>query len=252
MVGISRSTYYYRKQPSCDAEISQQLNRLAIKYPRYGFGKLFPILKREGFKWGSRRVIRVYRQMGLNMRSRRKKHTPIRLAQKIQAPTRMNESWAVDFMYDALEDGRSFRMLNIIDEYNRECLSITVDTSLASSRVIRELEQLKQWRGVPKQIRMDNGPEFISQHMGNWAKENEVELAFIQPGKPYQNAFIERFNGSLRNELLNAYIFDSLDQVRELSHQWLEQYNYERPHEALNNQTPVQYRQAGAHTNLSL
>ena len=116
MAGISRSTYYYRRQPDCDDEISQQLNRLAAKYPHYGFGKLFPILQREGFQWGSRRVIRVYRRMGLNIRSKRKKRLPIRLSSKIHAPMRLNESWAIDFMSDALEDGRSFRMLNIIDE----------------------------------------------------------------------------------------------------------------------------------------
>lgn len=144
----------------------------------------------------------------------------------------------MDFMCDSLWDGRRFRLLNILDDYNREVLAIEADTSLPALRVIRALEHLKQHRGLPKMIRVDNGPELISDRLDTWCKNNEVQLVFIQPGKPTQNAYIERLNGSLRKEVLNAYVFRTLSEVRELTTKWKEDYNFNRPHEALNNKTP--------------
>lgn len=147
----------------------------------------------------------------------------------------------MDFMHDSLYQGRCFRILNIIDEGVREALAIEVDSSLPAARVVRVLEQLKERRGLPQQIRVDNGPEFVAQSLVDWCNRQGVNLHYIQPGKPTQNAYIERFNRTLRNEVLDAHIFEDLDQVRELCWHWMIGYNEERPHESLNNLTPSQF-----------
>jgi len=147
----------------------------------------------------------------------------------------------MDFMSDSLQTGRKFRTLNIIDDFNREALAVEVDTSLPALRVVRVLENLIHERGRPQQIRVDNGPEFISIALEQWCREKEIKLHYIQPGKPTQNAFIERFNGTFRRELLDAYIFENLNQVREMTEEWMEEYNYKRPHDALRNLTPKEY-----------
>lgn len=154
-----------------------------------------------------------------------------------------NHSWSLDFVHDALVCGKRFRTLNVIDEGVRECLAIEVDTSLPAARVVRVLDRISVWRGYPKQLRMDNGPELISSQLVAWCHQHDVEMLYIQPGKPNQNAYIERFNRTFRQEVLNAYLFKSLDQVREISWQWLIDYNEERPHDALNGLTPAAYRE---------
>ena len=143
-------------------------------------------------------------------------------------------------MHDSLWDGRSYRLLNIIDDHNRQVLAIEADTSLPVLRLLRVLERLKEVHGLPKMIRVDNGPEFISQKLDHWCKDNKVQLMFIQPGKPTQNAYIERMNGSLRRELLNAYIFKTIDEVREKTEEWMLDYNTNRPHKSLNYKAPMQ------------
>ena len=155
----------------------------------------------------------------------------------------VNQSWSLDFVHDALICGKRFRTLNVIDEGVRECLAIEVDTSLPAARVVRVLDRICAWRGSPKQLRMDNGPELISLQLVAWCQRHDVEMLHIQPGKPNQNAYIERFNRTFRQEVLNAYLFISLDQVREISWQWLLDYNEERPHDALNGLTPTAYRE---------
>ena len=154
---------------------------------------------------------------------------------------RSDLTWSVDFMSDSLSNGRAIRTLNILDEYNREALWIEVDTSLPAERVVRVLENIMLWRATPKQIRMDNGPELISQRLESWAKEQQIELIHIQPGKPAQNAYIERFNRTFREDVLDAYLFDDLEEVRAITECWLEEYNTIRPHEALQGLTPRQY-----------
>lgn len=149
----------------------------------------------------------------------------------------------MDFMSDSLVSGRKFRTLNVIDDCSREALAIEIDTSLSAKRVIRTLEQLIDWRGKPQHIRVDNGPEYTSKDFELWAKEQQICIQYIQPGKPMQNGFIERFNGSYRREILDAYVFFEIDEVRELTEQWIEQYNNQRPHEALNNLTPTEWTQ---------
>lgn len=178
--------------------------------------------------------------MHLNIRRRSKKRLPARVKQQLFQPTAINQVWSIDYMHDTLWDGRSYRLLNIIDDYNREILSIEADTSLPVLRLIRVLERLKESRGLPQMIRVDNGPEFISQKLDYWCKERKITLMFIQPGKPMQNAFIERCNGSIRRELLNAYVFKSLSEVREKADEWKTDYNTNRPHKALNYKTPFE------------
>jgi putative transposase len=237
-VKIPRSNYQYSRVDKNDTDIISSLKELIENHPSIGFWKCYHRLRRKGYRWNHKRVYRVYTQMHLNIRRRAKKRLPARTKQALFHPNKINEVWSMDFMSDSLWDGRRFRLLNIMDDYNREVLAIEADTSLPALRVIRVLEHLKQHRGLPKMIRVDNGPELISDRLDAWCKDKEVLLVFIQPGKPTQNAFIERLNGSLRKEVLNAYVFRTLSEVRELTAKWKEDYNCNRPHEALNNKTP--------------
>jgi len=177
--------------------------------------------------------------MKLNIRRRAKKRLPARAKQILSTPEAINQVWSIDFMSDSLWNGRKFRVLNVVDDFNREILCIEPDLSLPAHRVIRALEELEQYRGLPNMIRVDNGPEFISEKLAEWCNSKKITLIFIQPGKPTQNAYVERFNGSMRRELLNAYIFRTLDEVREKAEEWMFDYNNHRPHEALNNKTPA-------------
>lgn len=179
--------------------------------------------------------------MKLNIRRRAKKRLPERVKQPLTVPREPNMVWSIDFMSDSLMDSRKFRLLNVIDDFNRESLAIEVDTSLPSLRVIRVLEKIIEKRGSPAMIRSDNGPEFISHQLQIWCEAKHIELLNIQPGKPTQNAFIERKNGSMRRELLNAYLFNNLSQVRYLSEEWRIDYNEERPHKSLGYLSPIKY-----------
>lgn len=179
--------------------------------------------------------------MKLNIRRRAKKRLPERVKQPLQAATAPNQTWSIDFMSDSLVDGRRFRLLNVIDDFNRESLAIEVDTSLPTLRVIRVLNQLMAARGKPANIRTDNGPEFISHKLQQWCEQNNIALQYIQPGKPMQNAYIERKNGSIRRELLNAYLFYSLTEVKTMSEEWRIDYNVERPHKSLGYLSPVKF-----------
>jgi len=181
--------------------------------------------------------------MHLNIRRRAKRRLPERVKQPLTLPTGPNQMWSIDFMSDSLVDGRKFRLFNVIDDFNRESLAIEVDTSLPSLRVIRVLETLIAERGCPTAIRCDNGPEFISHKLEEWCnhENRQISLQFIQPGKPMQNAFIERKNGSIRRELLNAYLFYSLAEVRARSEEWRLDYNTERPHKSLGYLSPLKY-----------
>ncbi len=176
--------------------------------------------------------------MGLNIRRRAKKRLPARVKQKLFQPDEPNQVWSLDFMSDSLWDGRSFRLLNVIDDFNRQVLWIEADTSLPALRVLRVLEQLKEARGLPDMIRVDNGPEFISHKVDRWCKEHNITLAYIQPGKPTQNGYVERLNGSLRTEILNAYVFRTLEEVRAKTRWWMNDYNRHRPHTTFGYKTP--------------
>lgn len=199
------------------------------------------MIRREGHLWNRKKVYRVYKQMQLHIRRKKKRRLPARNPAALIQPMCSNESWSMDFMSDCLQDGIRFRTLNIIDDFNREALTIDIDTSIASGRVVRCLEQLVNHYGKPRQIRVDNGPEFTPLVLQQWCIHQQIHLEYIQPGKPTQNAFIERFNGSYRREVLNTYFFTSIEEVRNITEQWLWYYNAERPHEALNNKTPMEF-----------
>jgi putative transposase len=238
---LSRSVYRYQARKGKDEEIAGALLELAGRKPRWGFGKMADYLRNEAHGWNHKRIRRIYCDLGLNIRIKPKKRLPKRIPQPLVQPERANHSWSIDFMSDSLASGRAFRTLNILDDFNREALWIEADTSLPAERVIRVLERIIAWRGCPEQIRMDNGPEFISHRLEDWAQEHNIHLVHIQPGKPAQNAYIERFNRTYREDILDAYLFNSLSEVREITEQWLEEYNGIRPHEALQGLSPYQY-----------
>ena len=240
-VGLPRSTQQYKQKPKADEEVIEQLQQLVEKHPAIGFWQSYYRIRRKGFEWNHKKVYRVYTDMKLNIRRRFRKRLPQRVKQSLYQPSGLNEVWSIDFMSDTLWDGRRFRLLNIIDDYNREILHIESDLSLPTLRLIRVLEYLKEFRGLPKMIRVDNGPEFISHKLDMWCRENNILLGFIQPGKPMQNGFVERCNGNIRKELLNAYVFTTLKEVREKAEEWRQDYNCSRPHQALGFVPPVEF-----------
>jgi len=241
VVGLSRSGFRYQAKKPEDHEIQVELQELAESKPRWGFKKMDQYLKNQGFHWNHKRVYRVYCEMKLNLRVKPKKRLPSRTPKPLVVPEKANISWSLDFMSDSLESGRAFRTLNVIDDFNREALWIEVDTSLPAERVIRVLEIVALWRGYPQQLRIDNGPELVSHKLAAWAEEHKVVLAFIQPGKPQQNAYIERFNRTYREDILDAYLFSTIQEVRAITEDWLEEYNAIRPHAALGGLPPYLY-----------
>lgn len=241
ILNVSRSVYRYQAKKTDENQIAQELRQLAERQRSWGYGKMIDYLKHQGYSWNHKRIHRVYCDLGLNLCRKPKKRLPARNAQGLAEPAQANQSWSLDFMSDSLSSGRAFRTLNILDDFNREALWIEVDTSLPAERVIRVLEILLQWRGVPQQIRMDNGPELISHRLEAWAKDHRIELAHIQPGKPAQNAYIERFNRTFREDVLDAYLFHSLEEVRGIVEPWIVEYNALRPHEALRGLSPHQF-----------
>jgi putative transposase len=240
-VSLNRCTYRHPARQTDDRAIQQELRSLAERHPRWGCGKMTHYLRHQGRSWNHKRIRRVYCAMALNLKRKPKKRLPARVAHPLVVPAQPDRTWSLDFMSDVLSDGRTFRTLNVIDDYNREALWIEVDTSLPGERVVQVLERLLEWRAAPTKIRMDNGPELISQRLESWAREHQIELIHIQPGKPAQNAYIERFNRTFREEVLNAYLFDSLEEVRIIVEHWLEEYNRIRPHAALQGLSPQQF-----------
>lgn len=241
MVAISRSVYRYAPKPNKDGVVIDKLIELVDRYPDLGFGKLFKIMRRHGHRWNHKRVHRIYCSMKLNKCRRRKQRLPSRHPLPLAVSAVMNACWSIDFTSDALWSGRRFRTFNVLDDFNREALDIEVDLNLPADRVIRTLDRIAAWRGYPGQLRMDNGPECIALATADWAEEHGVDLEFIQPGRPMQNGFIERFNRSYRAGVLDMYIFQTLSEVREQTRIWMKKYNEERPHDALNDLTPKEY-----------
>ena len=240
-VSLPQSSSRYKHKSKNDEQLIGELHSLIDKHPSIGFWQSYYRIRRKGFNYNHKRVYRVYTDMKLNIRRRCKKRLPTRVKQSLFQPQNTNEVWSIDFMNDTLWDGRKFRLLNIIDDYNREVLHIEADTSLLTKRLIRSLEYLKEFTGLPKTIRVDNGPEFISSQLDVWCKQHEITLIFIQPGKPMQNAYVERCNGNIRRELLNTNVFTSLDEVRDKAEQWRLDYNCSRPHASLGYVPPAEY-----------
>jgi putative transposase len=239
-VGLARSTVQYRKHPPDDTAIIQALGALTIIHPAIGVWQCHHRLRILGCRWNFNRVYRVYTAMHLNIRRRARKRLPARVKQALSQPTAADQVWSIDFMHDSLWNGRTYRLLNVIDDYNRQLLWIEVDTSLPAMRVIRVLQQLKEAGRLPQMIRLDNGPEFISHKLDHWCRQQGITLHYIQPGKPTQNAYVERFNGNMRRELLNANVFLTLDDVRARAAEWMHDYNHYRPHKALGYRSPIQ------------
>src|SRR5258708_13481801 len=237
---MPRSVFRYTRVPKDDSVLMGALEELVTKHPDIGFWKCYYRLRRKGYDCNHKRLYRVYKLLKLNIRRKIKRRLPERVKQPLLVPDALNQGWSMDFMSDSLVDGRRFRLLNIIDDYNRESLWIEVDTSLPSLRVIRVLDRLLEMRGKPLRIRVDNGPEFVSDKLQLWCEERNIQLQFIQPGKPVQNAFIERNNGSLRRELLDAYHFFVLQEVRQMAEEWRRDYNCSRPHQALGFVPPLE------------
>ena len=232
---ISKSTYYYKPKLSDEnAFISDYLLRLTQTHKRWGFKLCYLYLRNvKGYKFNHKRVYRIYRELELNLRIKPRKRIKRDKPEALSVPSKINQTWSMDFMSDSLTDGRSIRTFNVVDDYNREGLNIDVDLSMPARRVIQSLERLTQWRGKPKAIRCDNGPEYISQALRDWAQASDIDIQYIQPGKPTQNAYIERFNRTVRQECLDLHLFDSVEQAQNLTTQWLWVYNNERPHFAL-------------------
>lgn len=241
LLHISSSVYYYQFKEKNDQEIIEQLSGIAENHYRWGFWMMYHHLRNQGYSWNHKRIYRIYLTMGLHLRRKHKKRIPARIKEPLVLPIGPNITWSMDFMQDTLINGRKFRTLNIIDDFNRESLNITIDTSISSKRVITELNKLIQWRGKPERIRVDNGPEFIANRLEQWCNDHGIEIKFIQKGKPSQNGYVERFNRSYREEVLNAYLFETLDEVREITYQWMWEYNNIRPHDSLMNLPPTQF-----------
>lgn len=241
---VPRSSSQYIPKARNDTPLINELQDLVSQHPAIGFWQSYFRLRRKGFPWNHKKVYRVYTSLHLNIRRRFKKRLPARVKQALFQPETMNEVWSIDFMSDSLWNGRKFRLLNIVDDFNRQMLAMEADISLPALRVIRVLEYLKEFRGLPKMIRADNGPEFISHALDEWCRKHFITLVYIQPGKPMQNGYVERCNGSVRRELLNANIFYSLKEVREKTEEWMLDYNHNRPHESLNYRAPMDLLEA--------
>lgn len=239
---LSRSLYYYSSTKD-DTPVKEKLLQLAGKHVSEGQDKYYNRIRNEGIIWNHKRVERVYRLLGLNKGKKKRKRLPLRIQEPLMIQERPNQMWSMDFMHDSLTNGRKFRVINIIDDFNREALTIEPYFSIGSKIVVKELSRLIMERGKPASIRVDNGPEFIAEHMQQWCRDHEIKLHFIQPGKPTQNAFIERFNRSFRSEVLDAYYFEDLNQVRILCEIFMNDYNDHRPHESLGNLSPKKYYQ---------
>jgi len=246
-IGVSRAAYYRSTTQSSDrdAEIIAALNGVLEHHARWGFWKCYKALRRTHHAWNHKRVYRVYCTMGLNQKRRAKRRLPTRTRQPLFVPERPNHVWSADVMSDALYAGNRFRAFTLIDDFNREAVAIEIDTSLTARRLIRVFERLQKTRGLPDILRVDNGPEFLSGELVGWAEAAGMTIRYIQPGEPNQNAFIERFNRTYREEVLDLYLFDSLADVREITYWWIIGYNEERPHDALEDLTPAEYM---AHT----
>jgi putative transposase len=240
--GISAGCYRYEARLSAENdEIADHLIRLTHNQRNWGFGLCFLYLRNvKGYRWNHKRVYRIYRELELNLRIKPKKRIVREKPQPLAVPAQINQCWSMDFMHDQLADGRGFRLFNVLDDFNREALSIEVDLSLPAERVVRALDQVIEWRGKPEVIRSDNGPEYVGKALTVWAQRRGIRLEYIQPGKPQQNAYIERFNRTVRYDWLGQFLFESIAEVQDQATSWMWTYNHERPNMALGGITPKQ------------
>lgn len=241
LVAADRKMVRYRSRRPPDVELRSRLRDLANQRRRFGYRRLFILLREQGEPSGINRIYRLYREEGLTVRKRKARRRAIGTRTPILVEARVNARWSLDFVHDQFAQGRRFRILNIVDDVTRECLAAIPDTSISGKRVARELTRLVGARGKPKMIVSDNGTEFTSNAILSWAKGHAVDWHYIAPGRPMQNGYIESFNGRMRDELLNESLFVDLDQARRLIDDWVTDYNTARPHSSLDYKTPADY-----------
>jgi putative transposase len=242
---LSRKAAAYQPARRPDAALRSRLKEFGERYPRYGYLMLHALLKTEGLVINRRRTYRVYSELGMQVRTKRRKKL-VRPHVPMAVPTEVNERWSLDFVHDQLADGRRIRILNIVDDFSRKCVGQLVDTSISGVRLARYLDELALSRPRPKAIVMDNGPELTSKAMFFWSQRTGVKLCFIQPGKPTQNAFVESFNARFRDGCLNQHWFRSLDDARETIRTWRRHYNNVRPHSSLGDKPPAVFESRAA------
>lgn len=239
---LSETCYRYQAKLSDEnAVIADWLVRLTHNQRNWGFGLCFLHLRNvKQQPWNHKRIYRIYRELELNLRIKPKSRIVREKPQPLAVPETINQSWSMDFMHDQLSDGRSIRLFNVLDDFNREGLGIEVDQSLPAARVIRSLDNIIEWRGKPTSIRCDNGPEYISGALLAWAATHDIRIEHIQPGKPQQNAYVERYNRTVRYDWLSQTLFDSVEEAQDSATRWLWTYNHERPNMGLGGITPMQ------------
>ena len=237
---IPRSTFRFQRDASRDEPLRTRLVELAQEKPRFGYRRLQVLIQWEGTVVNHKRLFRIYRAAGLSVKRKRRKRL-VRACSPRPRPTAPNEEWSLDFVHDRLASGRAIRVLGVVDTFTRECLALEVDTSFASRRVTRVLDEIIAERGRPQRLLMDNGSELTSRHFLSWGTDWKLELAYIQPGKPVQNAHVESFNGKLRDECLNVNWFLSLQDARQKIEAWRRDYNEFRPHSSLGDMTPNEF-----------
>jgi putative transposase len=245
---MHRSTFRYRPAGGRDGELRERLRAMAQERPRFGYRRLHVLLRREGYGVNHKRTYRLYREEQLSIRRKRRKRVAQVPRQPKPVPAGPNERWSMDFVHDTLFEGTVFRALAVVDDYSRECAGIEVAHSISGARVARALDQAAERRGFPRVIVVDNGPEFTSRALDEWAYRRKVQLHFIDPGKPVQNCFIESFNGKFREECLNEHWFTSLEDARRIIEAWRVDYNRARPHSSLGNLTPEEFALRAAAT----
>lgn len=238
VVDLPKSMFYYQKTKD-DSAVEQKLTQLATRHSTEGQDKYYQRIRAEGIIWNYKRIRRVYRLLGMQHRRRIKKRLPAVVKVPLSQPDHVNHTWSMDFMSDSLVTGRKFRILNVLDDFNRESLANEVKFNIPAAEVIVVLERLFKERGKPRRIRMDNGPEFRSSALQDWLRSHNIEILFIQPGRPMQNAYVERFNRSFREAVLDAYVFIDLNEVITIAEDWIYDYNNCRPHESLKQLTPA-------------
>jgi putative transposase len=238
---VSETCYRYQPKLSDEnADIAHRIIKLTDAESDWGFGLCFDYLRNvEGRSWNHKRVYRIYCEQALNLRIRRRRRLKRQPPEPLKEPIKPNQVWSMDFMHDQLADGRHYRLFNVIDDYRREALCTEVDFSLPAPRVIRALNQLLEWRPKPTAIRCDNGPEFISTEFVKWARLHSIRIEYIQPGKPQQNAYIERHNRTMRYSWVSKHLFESIEEVQEYATNWLWFYNHNRPHKANGGKPPL-------------
>jgi len=244
LVGADRTMIRYQSRRAPDTALREQIRVLANERKRFGYRRLFILLRQGGEPSGINRIYRLYREEGLTVRKRRARCRAVGARAPILVEAKANARWSLDFVHDQFAYGRRFRILNVVDDVTRECLAAIPDTSISGRRVARELTTLIERRGKPGMIVSDNGTEFTSNAMLAWAQDHQIEWHFIAPGKPMQNGFCESFNGRMRDELLNETLFLCLDHAREKIATWVDDYNHRRPHSALAYRTPAAYAAA--------